>query len=403
MNEIKGVKTFKDTASVQLSLSDLTNKKLNDVITTPARKIEGSNGLTWSFLCYPAGYSAEWKQNIIKHEIGVFVKVSGQIWAIVSFSIDNSPINESYCHYFSSILKPNGIPSFTLHDDVKLLFSNGKLSITCTVEFDVVVPLVFMNRGLFLFSEHVSTDFVLIVGDDKIQTHRSVLSLISPVFHAMLTHDTVERKLKNVKITDFDANTVKTALDYCYGRPMKDLSVDAVVSMLRFADKYDIQPIITEWEPILPSNLTPETFPVILHYAYDCSKKTPTEACAVYFEAHKLGICLNPGFNAVPPEAVIEIIKFAFELESDFAILRYAVTHSIWVVVNHLEKFTFTVENFCEIAAYAWNMGRDEVKKECAKFFNEHQVEITGLKKFINFCPLVLHSILSLAYKLKCE
>uniref|UniRef100_A0A7E4W8D7 BTB domain-containing protein n=1 Tax=Panagrellus redivivus TaxID=6233 RepID=A0A7E4W8D7_PANRE len=109
--------------------------------------------------------------------------------------------------------------------------------------------------------------------DIMFQIHRGFLSMISPVFSAMFGPETIETKTGIVNITDFTHETVKSAIDYCYGHLFNDKTAADVTDMLRFYDKYDIPAAIEKLEAYLVDNMTIKNFPPMAAYAWQHSRE----------------------------------------------------------------------------------------------------------------------------------
>uniref|UniRef100_A0A7E4UZR4 BTB domain-containing protein n=1 Tax=Panagrellus redivivus TaxID=6233 RepID=A0A7E4UZR4_PANRE len=154
----------------------------------------------------------------------------------------------------------------------------------------------------------------------------------------MFTHDTAEAKNGEVDITDFDFETVKTAIDFCYGREMKTPSIETVVGMLRFADKYDIKSVTDQLVKMPRLNLSNENFPAIVLYAYDCSKDDLFEECCKFFEDHQNSIVAMEKFITLPPLFVAHLLKQTYNLNTPFKVLRYAQATGITFILDPLEQ-----------------------------------------------------------------
>mgnify|MGYP002652689147 CR=1 FL=1 len=63
------------------------------------------------------------------------------------------------------------------------------------------------------------------IGEKKIQAHKTILAAHSPVFSAMFDHsETKEAQEGEVKITDIEADVFEELLCYLYAGKMPDLS-----------------------------------------------------------------------------------------------------------------------------------------------------------------------------------
>ena len=75
----------------------------------------------------------------------------------------------------------------------------------------------------------------------RIKCHRIHLAKASPVFAAMFDHrDFVETEFREVKIDDFDCQTLTDFIDHLYGGCLPDASRYKSVDLLAIANKYQV-------------------------------------------------------------------------------------------------------------------------------------------------------------------
>uniref|UniRef100_A0A7E4W6M7 BTB domain-containing protein n=1 Tax=Panagrellus redivivus TaxID=6233 RepID=A0A7E4W6M7_PANRE len=291
------------------------------------------------------------------------------------------------------------------HQELLPFFKTSYLDITCSVEFDIIVPLTsLLTPNLFDLCAHIATDFELAVGTDRLPVHKRYLSLISPVFNAMFLHDTSEARSGENLITDFDFDTVKTAINFCYGRPLEDPSVDTVIGILRFADKYDIKGVVNKLDQIPKLNLSTENFCTIVLYAYDCSKKELESECSKFYKIHHKVINENNKFSTLPVLLIVKLLKTAFDLKTNYDVLRHANKTGINSVMEHLEQpliKSLKLKDFCSTVDYAWECSREDLMKACAEFLNKNRDEILELKEYYDLSEKVTHGVSKLGYTLK--
>uniref|UniRef100_A0A7E4ZS36 BTB domain-containing protein n=1 Tax=Panagrellus redivivus TaxID=6233 RepID=A0A7E4ZS36_PANRE len=392
-NEAKAVQPIKDKITVILNRFLLTEMKPGESHSTPKIKVPLSDGLQWWIVFYPNGEDASDKAHL-----SIYLAVNKPAKPKFSFAIDGTSIQ--FAQNATSSSTCWGHRKYASHSQLRPLFRGGVLNIRCSVEFQVGVPLSFLKARLFESCSHVDTDLELVMESGSVKVHKSLLSLISPVFHAMFLHDTVELKSKKVEITDFDFDVVKAAIDFCYDRA-ELLSVELIVGMLRFGDKYDIKTITVQLETILPCNLTIATFCLIVQYAYDCSRPGLLSECSKFFKRHQLQITAMGTFAALPPQLVVNVLKGAFHLKTTLDVLHFAINDvGLRFVVNHLESPIFqslSSDNFCRVVNYAWQCSRDELKQACAKFLNDNRVAVTKLDSFTKLSPEVMCDLFKLA------
>uniref|UniRef100_A0A7E4VW38 BTB domain-containing protein n=1 Tax=Panagrellus redivivus TaxID=6233 RepID=A0A7E4VW38_PANRE len=395
---------FKDSVGFLLDEADFSKKKVGEELKTAEHCVPYSDGLKWWVEWFPAGNSAKYT-----NYISVFLAVNKAVFAKFEFKINvplragqtECELKRSATHDFT---KPEsfGFRKFASHDTLRRFPALGKL-VTCEVEFAFLGPLIRLSPCLAPYSDHGPSDFELVVGFRRVKVHKRFLSLISPVFHAMLSHDTAEAKFGKVKITDFDFETVKTAIDFCLGRKLEAQSVETVVGILRFADKYAIDTVTDQLSKIPRSNLSIDTFPTIVHYAYDCSDSDLFDECCAFFKEHQRLIRATEKFSQLPPSSVAHLLGTTFDLETQFDILRRAYTNGIYFILDPLEQpiiKSMSLDTFCDAVDYAWDCSRHNLKKACAKFFGGNSAAICELKTFLDLGPQITHGMMKLRFDL---
>jgi len=122
------------------------------------------------------------------------------------------------------------------------------------------------------------TDFVLLPKFGKeLKCHKFVLVENSPVFEAMLTQDFEEAITNEMKLDDFDEETVSTFLEYLY-TPAKDKAFDSVTAeLIRTGPQGNVYKRTFEKE-----RLTPELLKMSFKYQVDDLQKD----CIEYLKAH---------------------------------------------------------------------------------------------------------------------
>uniref|UniRef100_A0A7E4UVX1 BTB domain-containing protein n=1 Tax=Panagrellus redivivus TaxID=6233 RepID=A0A7E4UVX1_PANRE len=398
MSTTKPTITFKDSTTLTLTKADLTGKKVGDRILTPKRNVPYSDGLQWWIRWYPAG-----KTKDAKDYVSVVMWVNKSVKTNLTVAVDGSSINETTKCSFQGPSKSYGWPKYASHEQLHPLFRDGKLTITCNVEFDIVPPIFSIPRNFQMF-ESVPMDVDFVIGSERVPAHKSFLALISPVLQAMFKHNSAELKSGEIKITEFDFETVKTAIDICYGREFETLSVETIVGILRFCDKYFITPVVKELErqPLLHPSV--DNFFTVINYAYDCNKDALMAECYNFFKINQNEIKAKEKFAELPLTLVITVLKSAFDLKTDYDVLCHAHNNGIDFVVSHLEESLIkpiNLDNFCAVVTYAWNCSRKDLQHMCAKFLNEHRDEVMDLEVIHNLPSDVFASVLKASYALK--
>uniref|UniRef100_A0A7E4VNH1 BTB domain-containing protein n=1 Tax=Panagrellus redivivus TaxID=6233 RepID=A0A7E4VNH1_PANRE len=156
-------------------------------------------------------------------------------------------------------------------------------------------------------------DFRLVDGDIKV--HRGFLSVISPVFRAMFTHDSKEAKSGVIEVSDFKLTTVKNVINFCYGQDTGVSSSPDVIDMLHFADKYDIKAVVKKLEASLGASINKRNFYSIVQYAWDFDRDGLKTACGKFYRQN-VGVCLSPEFAQMSGSTQLGVIAAAASIES---------------------------------------------------------------------------------------
>ncbi|XP_057318255.1 speckle-type POZ protein B-like [Microplitis mediator] len=90
-----------------------------------------------------------------------------------------------------------------------------------------------------LYDSKSNSDVILVVGNEKFNAHKIILSARSPVFSAMFTHKMKENRDNEVAIPDIEPEIVNKLLEFIYTDEINDLDMDAA-SLLDAADKYQL-------------------------------------------------------------------------------------------------------------------------------------------------------------------
>uniref|UniRef100_A0A7E4ULZ3 BTB domain-containing protein n=1 Tax=Panagrellus redivivus TaxID=6233 RepID=A0A7E4ULZ3_PANRE len=394
MADTKNAFTVKDSTTFIIHESELAEQKVAEHLETPDRNILHSDGLKWKIRWYAAGYNED-----SAGHISIFLMSNKNVRRRMSVVIDGSLI-KAFTVFDSTSSK--GWPKYAKHSALRPLFRGGKLTVTCSIEFEFLVPFLYKTPRLADGCGHVEFDVELVMENGNVGAHKSFLSLMSPVFHAIFSNNSAESKSGTVEITDFEFETVKAAIDLCYGREVPDNSIKMVIKILRFAHKYEIKAVTTQLESIPRLNLSALNFCAIAQYAYDCSKDNLFTECCNFFKKHQTLSSMH--FFHLPPTLAVDMLKRAFGLETRFDVLRHAHKHEYNLVMSHLEQpllKSLSLKDICPAISYAWDCSRDELQKKCAVFYNDNQAEVSNLQEFINLPPKIVHGVLKLRFELR--
>lgn len=96
------------------------------------------------------------------------------------------------------------------------------------------------------FLEHIFTaadfsDMAIVIGEKKIPVHKIILAANSPVFLAMFKTNMSESMNKQIVVTDTEVDVMEKVINFMYtGVIHPTLDIDALISILEVADKYEI-------------------------------------------------------------------------------------------------------------------------------------------------------------------
>ncbi|XP_055347354.1 speckle-type POZ protein-like [Paramacrobiotus metropolitanus] len=119
----------------------------------------------------------------------------------------------------------------------------------------------FRRRQMEMYRAEIQLfcDFLLRSSDGReFRVHRFLLAAHSPVFLAMLTHDSQEKQQSHCEVTDLDGECVEILVDYLYGCETNKLNADNVEKALIMADKYQIMDLRSVCEGMIAESVTVE-------------------------------------------------------------------------------------------------------------------------------------------------
>uniref|UniRef100_A0A7E4VMP2 BTB domain-containing protein n=1 Tax=Panagrellus redivivus TaxID=6233 RepID=A0A7E4VMP2_PANRE len=284
-----------DVITLFVSERALDSMNPEQFITVTERPIE-TTGLKWTLRVYL----------IDEYRLSVCLWVSGPVQArgTVSWGCKTPGTNA-----FESARLSTGETTIAEGIETRAVGKDG--FVKCEVEFTPIYTGVKLPTAnideFFKDATHFDPDVDIAVGGDRLKVHRSMLSLMSPVFHSYFQHDTQESQTGVINITDFEFKTVQNVIDYVYGRDIEEKPIVEIIDMLRFADKYDIK-TVTKLEYVLQSQLTWHTFSKVAQYAWDFNKQNLQTECAQYFRKHSQQLTFSPEFLKLKPKVLKDII-----------------------------------------------------------------------------------------------
>uniref|UniRef100_A0A7E4WB24 BTB domain-containing protein n=1 Tax=Panagrellus redivivus TaxID=6233 RepID=A0A7E4WB24_PANRE len=370
MAPINAVKVFKD--SVKLDFDEIDRvTKVGVGLKTALRKVPCTHDLQWSIKWYPNGDVAN-----AAGYVSIFTTVTAPVVVKSTYRVDGSSIQKT----IRSQINDNwGLSKAISHEELRPLFRDGKVTITCDVEIYVPVPWSFLTNSMFQTCKHLPTNFTLMVENQLLETHKQLLSFVSPIFNAMFQNSTVESMVNLVYVCGFIPSTVKAAVDFMYGHEMENPTLEKILEVLRFADKYKID-MFADLEHVVVCNLSVKTFFVIFHHAYACSKKVLLEECLNFFYTHQNEMRNAKIVDNISHQTLINAIKMAFDLDDEIDVCRHAHECGVYMLMEPLARSvagSLRTDNFSKITSCAWDGSSDFLKHECAKFMIHHWRELS--------------------------
>uniref|UniRef100_A0A7E4VKE9 BTB domain-containing protein n=1 Tax=Panagrellus redivivus TaxID=6233 RepID=A0A7E4VKE9_PANRE len=277
------VKHVTDSSSISIKESDFNDSMVGNAIPWPDRSIKEISGLKWHVDIYPAGDDWEYQQ-INTGQVDVYLVVSKPVNAFVTFQIKGTNTTHSEYVTFGSNDRElvRAVPGFVLHEDLRNsgAIKKGKFVIRCEVKFDIPIAEFPAPPPIYKLLKEDCNTVNLVTENLEIEANKSILTEISPIFSAMFTHNMVESRTGEVHIVDLDSDTVRNVIDYCLGKNLNTITLDGVLNMLKFADKYNINGLTEHLETFLIDILNYENAATIYKHADLHSRENLKNACA---------------------------------------------------------------------------------------------------------------------------
>ncbi|XP_049945415.1 inversin-like [Schistocerca serialis cubense] len=154
----------------------------------------------------------------------------------------------------------------------------------------------------------------LLAGDTRLAAHREVLAARSPVFAAMLQHDTPEASSGEISITDVEGPVLSLLLAYMYTLQAPQVPSMAA-QLLAAADRYGLLALKGECEKQLVAQLAVETAAATAVLAVRHSCRNLTSAAVAFIKAN-LGVMATQGWADAmrnEPQELIEVSRLLAE------------------------------------------------------------------------------------------
>ncbi|KAI6203886.1 hypothetical protein M3Y94_00608900 [Aphelenchoides besseyi] len=209
--------------------------------------VEKLNDVKFSIKLFPKGIEVDSQNNcglylsvqdLVNHSI---LRVQVDLW----IQNENNQLKKLTSNYIFSNSANRGWSDYVSQKQLCQLTQTDSLTVCCNIR-----PILSLNPSCdcalsyneleqFFDSEHFS-DVKLEIGCKVFKASRIVLSAKSPVFCAMFTRPTRERRTGVVKITKFNASVVQLMLKFIYTGKIENLK-EVAPGLLSIADYYDIK------------------------------------------------------------------------------------------------------------------------------------------------------------------
>lgn len=156
------------------------------------------------------------------------------------------------------------------------------------------------------------TDITLSVGGVRLEAHRAILCARSPVFRAMLSHDTKEAQEGLIEILDMEPEVVSEMLRYMYTDRVQVPS-DSTKQLVIACDKYGLQDakLICELELARKLSVDNAANTAVLAVVYSCSSLQ--EACVAFIKQNLEQVVGTGGWADIV-DKYPEVVKTISEL-----------------------------------------------------------------------------------------
>uniref|UniRef100_A0A914Q3J1 BTB domain-containing protein n=1 Tax=Panagrolaimus davidi TaxID=227884 RepID=A0A914Q3J1_9BILA len=160
-------------------------------------------------------------------------------------------------------------------------------------------------------------DFTIVVDGKETKAHKLILYSQSDVFSAMLNSNMRESNENKVVISDFSFDIVEAAVKMIYNcNSVTSFSIDDLMSLLQFFDKYQIPELKDKIESVLIRKISSVSVCRLTNSAILTNSKKLKNACMEFLEV---------SFASKTPLSDIEIL----DKDIAFEILQNLVCHSV--------------------------------------------------------------------------
>uniref|UniRef100_A0A914LCV2 BTB domain-containing protein n=1 Tax=Meloidogyne incognita TaxID=6306 RepID=A0A914LCV2_MELIC len=201
-----------------------------------------------------------------------------------STSTTSKSQNSKHCSSLPSFLFPGSV---LLYCEVEFVPQNIK----CEYNYDQIANSQVEERNLIreLFMDRTLTDFVIKIGDVKINVHRCILAQNSSVFLTMFEQtDMIEAKNGELEITDSSPECFQALIEYFYlGQISSNILENNVDDLYAIAHKYEVHSLMDKCEIIMASSIDETNFARRCSYSQLYNLIAIEKACIKYIVASR--------------------------------------------------------------------------------------------------------------------
>uniref|UniRef100_A0A7E4ZSI0 BTB domain-containing protein n=1 Tax=Panagrellus redivivus TaxID=6233 RepID=A0A7E4ZSI0_PANRE len=178
-------------------------------------------------------------------------------------------------------------------------------------------------------------------------------------------------------------------------------NLNGFLETLQCAFRCNAKSLTAKLENMIEDQFLADEFCSIVQYATNCDRVQQMKTCANYFSLHLDKIAELDEFGRLPPKAIILLFKFGFSFTRLYLTLTFAIENNVVAATRILEKYIFEscpIENFCDIALYAWKHKREAIKTKCYSMFRQKHAEIEQHPQFGTLEKLIVVEIIKRAF-----
>uniref|UniRef100_A0AC34FNX5 BTB domain-containing protein n=1 Tax=Panagrolaimus sp. ES5 TaxID=591445 RepID=A0AC34FNX5_9BILA len=201
-----------------------------------------------------------------------------KIEAACDFSVDSANYKRGYQYIFEES-EGYGLPLCStddLFDPTKRYIVDGFL----TINFNGIL-LAETDEKIETNFKKKAEDFTIVIVDKEIKVHKQVLMDSSPVLNRMFESRMNESIENRMIIPDFPFEIVNAAIKLCYNSDFSTSSftIEDLLSLFKFADKYEIILIMDLVENDLMKKISPSNVVQLIHFTKSLTASKLYQSC----------------------------------------------------------------------------------------------------------------------------